>query len=135
MTLRRMRAAVAGIGAAGAVLAAGCGAVGEGGAPPSLARPFIDHPAKTRISYRTEEAAHLVSLFKDGTYLSESTSVYGEPLGRDAGRWSWKKTGSHGAELRLGSNTWTLTFASPDSALAVNLAASGRTHAFQFERM
>ena len=112
-----------------------CGTTGEGGAPPSLERRIIDHPARSRMIYRSEESIHVVSLLRDGTYRSDSTSPIGEPLGGHEGRWTWKKTGTHGAELQLGADLWILTFVSPESGTAVNRAAGNRGYAFQFERM
>jgi hypothetical protein len=132
----RVRTILAGL--AGAVLAfllTACSTTGEGGAPPSLARPVIDRPGDTRLMYQTEDSTTIVTLLGDGSYQSSTSDSFGAPLGSHAGRWSWKKTGSHRAELGLDANTWQLTFVSPDSAIAVNPAAGGRTFAFQFERM
>ncbi len=112
-----------------------CSGVNPNGAPPSEARPVIDHPANHHIFFRDEERKHVVSLHPDGSYVFKSGTDLGGVLSTRDGRWSWKKTGTHTAELALDADEWKLTFADPDSAIAVNLAATGRTYAFQFEEM
>lgn len=113
----------------------GCTRMGPDGAPPPLTRPVIDDPENIRIFFGDGEYRHVVKLHDDGSFLFESGTDFGGIESRRDGRWTWKKTGSHRAELTLGADVWTLTFVSPDSAAAVNLSAPGKTHAFQFERM
>jgi hypothetical protein len=104
------------------------------GVPPSLEKKFIDHPAESRIYFRDDEASHVITLLEDGIYEFASGDPYGLESSARRGHWSWRSEGSHKAELTLDDNTWILTFASPDSAVAVNTAAPGRTFAFQFEK-
>lgn len=103
------------------------------GVPPSLDKPIVNYPGDTRAYYRDGESSHLITLNEDGTYTFESSEPYGSSSSR-AGFWKWRRDGTHKAELTLDSNVWILTFASHDSAVAVNTAAPGRTFAFQFER-
>lgn len=105
------------------------------GVPPSLEKRFIDHPAGSRIHYRDGETGHLITLLEDGTYQFESGSPYDSAPAIRRGHWSWRAEGTHKAELTLDANRWILTFASPDSAAAVNTSAAGNTFAFQFERL
>ena len=103
------------------------------GVPPSQDKPVVHYPGDTRAYYRDGEASHVITLNDDGTYTFESSDPYGTATSR-SGYWKWRADGSHKAELTLDTNIWILTFASHDSAVAVNTAASGRTFAFQFER-
>jgi hypothetical protein len=106
---------------------------GEGGAPPSLMKPFIDRPGGSQIHYRDADTAHVITLREDGTYRYESMGMHdGMHVTREGG-WGWGKLGSHHAELVLDEDKWRLTFVSPDSAMAFNETA-GLTFAFQFTR-
>lgn len=106
-------------------------APGAGGAPDSELRSFVDSPGGARIDYRDEDSAHTITLFGDGTYRFESVGMYGGTSQTRQGLWRWKKTDSHGAEMELDQEKWTLNFVSPDSALAFNQSGA-RTYAFQF---
>lgn len=106
---------------------------GEGGAPPSLMKPFVDHPGGSVIRYRDEDTAHIIHLREDGTYRMESMGMHDGMNASREGGWGWGKLGSHHAELVLDQEKWRLSFVSPDSAMAFN-EAGGRTFAFQFER-
>lgn len=112
---------------------AGCAGFSTGGAPPSQARAAIDYPHDHRIFFRDEERKHVVTLFDDGRYLFKSGTDSEGVLDSREGRWNWKKAGDHEAVLGLDSDSWKLTFVSPDTAMAVNEAAAGRTYVFQFE--
>lgn len=105
------------------------------GVPPSLEKRFVDHPAESRIYYQDGEGSHVITLLEGGVYEFASNDPYGlEPSVRQ-GRWSWRSGGTHQAELTLDRNKWVLNFVTPDSAVAANTSAPGRTFAFQFERM
>ena len=116
---------------------AGCSSrPGEGGAPPSLFRPFVADPAESRVYYRDDESRHRITLHAGGRYMFETKSLYGDVVvARREGSWTWKTTGSHDARLNLDRDQWMLKFVSPDTAVAVNQSASGRTFAFHFERL
>jgi len=121
----------------GAIVTLGFGscssAPGDGGSPPSLMKPFVDHPGGSRIHYRDAETAHVITLRENGTYQFESMGVDdGTMLSREGG-WGWGKLDSHHAELVLDEDKWMLSFVSPDSAMATNVAG-GAAVAFQFER-
>lgn len=103
------------------------------GVPPSLDKPVVQYPGDTRAYYRDGESSHIITLMADGHYTFESSDPYGSTSSR-SGTWKWRQEGTHKAELTLDSNVWILTFASHDSAIAVNNSAPGRTFAFQFER-
>ena len=105
------------------------------GVPPSLDKPVVSHPGDTRAFYQDGDSSHSITLLADGTYNFESSGPYGEGLSSRSGTWRWRSRGTHNAELTLDSDVWTLNFIDPYSALAVNTAASGRTFAFQFERL
>ena len=104
------------------------------GVPPSLDKPVVNYPGDTRAFYRDGEASHVITLNENGTYTFESSDPYGGASSR-SGLWKWRTSGTHKAELTLDTNVWILTFASHDSAIAVNNSAPGRTFAFQFERL
>lgn len=116
---------------------AGCsGRRGEGGAPPSLFKPFVAHPGGSVIYYRDDEARHRITLFEGGRYRFETKGHMGdELLARREGYWKWKSSGKRDVQLTLDHDRWKLKFVSPESAVAVNQAAGGRTFAFHFERM
>jgi hypothetical protein len=114
----------------------GCSSVPEeGGLPPSLERSIVEDPGGSRLWFQDADSRHMITLSPGGSYSFESGNEYGEVTGRRAGRWVWRQTGTHRAELTLDADLWILTFVSPESAAAVNTASGGRTHAFQFERM
>jgi hypothetical protein len=115
------------------VLPSCAAAPGDGGAPPSLMKPFVDHPGGSRIHYRDAETAHVITLREDGTYQFESMGVYDGTMMSREGDWGWGKLDSHHAELVLDEDKWLLSFVSPDSAMATN-EAGGAAAAFQFER-
>ena len=96
-------------------------------------RSFIDRPGGSQIQYRDEETAHVITLHEDGTYRFESMGMYDGTTASRVGNWSWKKVGTHHAELTLDKDRWNLTFANHESALATN-AAWPNTFAFQFQR-
>ena len=106
---------------------------GEGGAPPSMMKPFVDFPGGAVIRFRDEEMAHTIRLRENGTYFCDSVGMYGAPGTARDGLWQWSKLSSHHAELMLDQEKYRLSFVSPDSAMAFN-EAGGRTFAFQFTR-
>lgn len=116
-------------------LLVGCAGHNPDAAPPSEARSPIDHPSEHRIFFRDDESKHVVTLSGDGRYLFRSGTDFEGVLASREGWWRWKKAGSHEAVLELDSDLWELTFVSPDTAMAVNRAAAGRTYVFLFEPM
>lgn len=104
------------------------------GVPPSLDKPVVSHPGDTRAYYQDDESSHTITLMAGGTYIFESSDMYGGEVASREGTWRWSQKGTHNAELTLDNDVWTLSFISHDNAIAVNTAASGRTFAFQFER-
>lgn len=112
-----------------------CSNVTPDGAPPSVAKNAIDHPAGQKIFFEGDEGRHVVSLFDDGSYLFKTGDSSGLVIATRNGAWGWKRAGSHEARLLLDDDEWTLTFVSPNNAMAVNQAAPGRTYIFNFEPM
>lgn len=106
---------------------------GEGGAPPSLMKPFVDFPGGSVVRFRDEDTAHILHLRDNGTYRMESMGMYDGMAASREGGWGWGKLGSHHAELTLDEEKWRLSFVSPESAVAYN-ENGGKTFAFQFER-